>query len=172
MKDNKGRFVKTTGSTRYKRIERNGKNLQLHRYLWEQYHNREIPEGFIIHHIDNNRDNNKIENLDLMSYAEHNYLHGKGRKPWNYGVKCPNISESKMGHIVTEEQIQKQKETWKNKYIESMKLIDDLFKKGLDFKEIGGKLGLSYRTVHWRYKKYIEDYEGECWNERNTRRNK
>ena len=144
MRDKKGRFIETTGSGRYKRIERNGNNLQLHRYIWEQFYNRQIPAGHIIHHINGNTKDNKIENLMLMSSANHNYLHGKGRKPWNYKQKCPNISKSKIGHEVTNEQILKAKGTWKNKYIDSMLLIDHFFKAGLNFNEIRDELGISY----------------------------
>lgn len=48
-----------------------------------------IPENYIIHHIDSNKFNNCIDNLQLISYKEHNRIHHTGRIPWNKGKKCP-----------------------------------------------------------------------------------
>lgn len=46
----------------------------LHRDVWV-YHNGPIPKGYVIHHIDLNKANNKVENLQMMSKQEHNRLH-------------------------------------------------------------------------------------------------
>ena len=43
---------------------------KLHRVVWET-HNGEIPEGYDIHHIDNNTHNNDINNLMLIERMEH-----------------------------------------------------------------------------------------------------
>ena len=45
-------------------------------YIWEK-HFGEIPEGYIIHHKDKNALNDNIENLALMSRAEHLAEHRK-----------------------------------------------------------------------------------------------
>ncbi|ANU28444.1 HNH endonuclease signature motif containing protein [Planococcus versutus] len=52
------------------------KRKRLHRSIWE-HHNGEIPEGYHIHHIDGNKNNNDISNLECMPAKEHAYLHGK-----------------------------------------------------------------------------------------------
>lgn len=44
--------------------------LRLHRHVWETY-NGPIPEGYHVHHIDENRANNEIDNLALMPGVEH-----------------------------------------------------------------------------------------------------
>ena len=49
---------------------------RLHRYVWEKY-NGEIPDGYDIHHIDRNKSNNDITNLQLIKKDEHMKLHGK-----------------------------------------------------------------------------------------------
>lgn len=49
-------------------------NKRLHRYVWEQI-NGEIPKGYQIHHIDFNKDNNDISNLQLVSSSEHHKIH-------------------------------------------------------------------------------------------------
>jgi len=42
----------------------------MHRYVWE-YHNGKIPAGHDIHHINGNRTDNRIENLELYTKSEH-----------------------------------------------------------------------------------------------------
>lgn len=53
----------------------NGKRKRLHRYVWEQI-NGEIPKGYDIHHIDHNKDNNDISNLELLASIRHKQVHG------------------------------------------------------------------------------------------------
>lgn len=50
------------------------KGVRLHRTVWE-YHHGPIPKGYDIHHIDENRYNNQIENLQLMAEGDHGRLH-------------------------------------------------------------------------------------------------
>ena len=53
-------------------FQRKGKRL--HRAVWE-FHNGEIPEGCDIHHMDGNRANNDISNLQMLQGEEHGRLH-------------------------------------------------------------------------------------------------
>jgi len=53
-----------------------------HQLIWERVHGILIPDGFVIHHLDNNRANNKKENLKLMTKKNHFEYH-IGRKPLN-----------------------------------------------------------------------------------------
>ena len=46
------------------------KRQLMHRDVWE-YHNGKIPESYDIHHIDHNRANNNIENLQMLSKSDH-----------------------------------------------------------------------------------------------------
>lgn len=48
---------------------------RLHRYVWEFY-NGEIPDGYHIHHIDRDKSNNDISNLEMIEQHEHEKLHG------------------------------------------------------------------------------------------------
>lgn len=59
---------------KYYRCAKLKKNM--HRYVWE-YYNGEIPEGFDVHHIDFDRSNNDISNLQLLSKDEHRKLHSE-----------------------------------------------------------------------------------------------
>jgi hypothetical protein len=45
--------------------------------VWE-HHNGPIPAGFEVHHKDENKANNDISNLDLMTAVDHAARHGFG----------------------------------------------------------------------------------------------
>ena len=47
-----------------------------HRVIWERHHGP-IPPGWVIHHLDEDKGNNAIENLVAMPKAEHQRLHRK-----------------------------------------------------------------------------------------------
>lgn len=48
----------------------------LHRVVWEHF-NGTIPEYYHVHHIDKNKDNNNISNLELIECHAHLSEHGK-----------------------------------------------------------------------------------------------
>lgn len=49
--------------------------VKLHRYLMEIKIGRKLKEEEVVHHIDGNKLNNSIDNLKILSRAEHNKLH-------------------------------------------------------------------------------------------------
>jgi intracellular sulfur oxidation DsrE/DsrF family protein len=49
-----------------------------HRYIMAHVLNRELESGEEVHHKDKNRSNNSIDNLELLSSAEHKRLHTLG----------------------------------------------------------------------------------------------
>lgn len=49
---------------------------RMHVYVWEYFYGS-VPEGYHIHHIDGDKSNNAIQNLQLLSAKEHEKLHGK-----------------------------------------------------------------------------------------------
>lgn len=51
----------------------------LHRLIWEDFYGCEIPEGYVIHHRDQNPSNNCILNLQLMRDKDHRSLHHKDK---------------------------------------------------------------------------------------------
>src|SRR3990167_95090 len=71
-----GRFTKEEG---YKMIRIGNKYIYEHIWIW-QTHKGEIPKGFIIHHINHDKGDNRINNLACMSQSEHMKLHQRERK--------------------------------------------------------------------------------------------
>lgn len=51
-----------------------GKRKRLHIAVWE-YHNGPVPENSHIHHIDCDKDNNEINNLQCLTVHEHLSIH-------------------------------------------------------------------------------------------------
>jgi hypothetical protein len=49
-----------------------------HRKVWEDAHGP-IPKGYIVHHINEDKQDNRLENLQLMRRADHNTLHHAGK---------------------------------------------------------------------------------------------
>ena len=72
---NTGYFGKTRGN----------RNL-LHRDVWE-HHNGSIPDGWDIHHKDEDRENNKIGNLECLPKAEHTKLYSPHNNQYTKGRK-------------------------------------------------------------------------------------
>ena len=80
-----GYLINFSSSAGYPTIFVNGKNVLLHRYVWEKHHGK-IPNGYEIHHKNKNRLDYSFENLELVSTKEHHKQHafendlGKGNK--------------------------------------------------------------------------------------------
>ena len=49
--------------------------IWMHRYVWEVCNGVNLQEGYEVHHIDRNRDNNAPDNLIAMPKDEHRRLH-------------------------------------------------------------------------------------------------
>lgn len=54
----------------YRRTRVDGKQYKHHRLVWI-YHNGKIPEGMQVDHINRIRDDNRIENLQLLNHKYH-----------------------------------------------------------------------------------------------------
>lgn len=78
----KGHKVYMNG--KYPAVCINGKNVHVHRLVWEDNFGK-IPTGYVIHHKDENKLNWDINNLELLSRKDHirehkDIVHRKGVK--------------------------------------------------------------------------------------------
>lgn len=55
------------------------KHKRIHRLVWETFMG-EIPKGYDVHHINHNRQDNRLENLKLINKIEHCKTHFKEKK--------------------------------------------------------------------------------------------
>ena len=49
----------------------NGKHILEHRFIWEEHNQRKLPQGWIVHHLNGIRSDNRIENLVAMPRKQH-----------------------------------------------------------------------------------------------------
>ena len=153
----------------------NNKYGLLHRYIYS-YYNGKIPEGYDIHHKDENKMNNDISNLILLTRSEHMKLHGKDKeffKGKHHSEESrKKISEANKGKKRSEETKRKISKTRiKNgvakgennpmygvhRYAENnpnwIPITDEMivdYKNGIDYKDFCTKYNVS--TTFW-YKK-------------------
>ena len=70
------------------------KRYTAHRFIWEAVNQRIIPEDYQIHHINCNKQDNSIKNLELVTRQQNMIYEGnecKGKKiksPQNVSIKC------------------------------------------------------------------------------------
>jgi hypothetical protein len=50
-----------------------------HHYVWESAGNPPVRRGWVLHHKDENKENNALDNLELMTRSQHAKHHSKGR---------------------------------------------------------------------------------------------
>lgn len=92
----------------YKKIVVDGVQVREHRHLMEKKIGRKLRPDEVVHHIDGNKLNNNLDNLVVMTRAEHVLIHdsvSKNLSPHfghNKGIKMSDetrrkMSESKSG---------------------------------------------------------------------------
>ncbi|MFM9414394.1 HNH endonuclease signature motif containing protein [Peptococcus simiae] len=71
-----------------------GERKRLHRYVWELEKGR-IPKGYHIHHIDGDKNNNRIDNLQLLKGEEHASLHGVAKTQEEYQAQVKRMNHAR-----------------------------------------------------------------------------
>lgn len=63
----------------YQGIRVNGRKQDYHRYIMEQHLGRKLRDTEVVHHINGDIQDNRIENLMVMKRTAHSRLHRKGQ---------------------------------------------------------------------------------------------
>lgn len=90
--------------SRYKAVKIDGIKHDEHRYVMGQHLGYTLPSDLVVHHKNENVKDNRIENLEVMTRAEHARLHQLGRvypesvrKIWSEQRKgTPNLACRKL----------------------------------------------------------------------------
>ena len=78
---------------KYKRV--GNRTIAVHRLVWEARHGP-IPEGMVIHHINGDQQDNRIENLQMVTPAEHRHIHaGYEQRDGVWYKQCRTCGEMK-----------------------------------------------------------------------------
>lgn len=117
-------------------VELNGKHKKVHILLFETFNNYKLKDNECIHHIDENKENNIYENLELLDKIEHTKLHrssGESTCKISYTMKEKfkngelNLSgENNPRHKLTEEEVTQIKLLLKEEIL-TQKEIADVF---------------------------------------------
>ena len=71
----------------YRFLQVNGVSIPEHRYVMAQHLGRPLRRDEHIHHRNHDRSDNRLENLKIVTLAEHTSLHRSHRKPcWFCGA--------------------------------------------------------------------------------------
>lgn len=64
----------------YRWIRVNGKNVREHRHVMSLHLGRQLRANEVVHHLNEDRADNRIENLAIMANGEHTRVHHSGEK--------------------------------------------------------------------------------------------
>lgn len=75
----------------YLEQNKKGRLNGVHRFIMEEFLGRQLEYNEVVHHKNHNKQDNRLENLEVLSRAEHTKIHAKRaeRVPKN----CPNCKK-------------------------------------------------------------------------------
>lgn len=146
-------------------------HLNIHREVYKTFVG-DIPDNYDIHHIDHNRLNNHVENLDVLTRAENT----KEQVMFNNGIykdshnvynthKCKEcgIPTSYKSTYCRKHAPSHSPRNYKNGFIEKETLVELLTKDNGNFTIVGKELGITDNAVRNWCKKYDLPYRTKEW---------
>lgn len=88
-------------NTGYYRISSHNENLgkMLHKLIWEKWYGLPVPQGYHIHHINGDKSDNRIQNLQCVTQKAHNRFHTRGRSVSLETMKKRSIQTNTTGYF-------------------------------------------------------------------------
>ena len=108
-----GRYLNCSKRKNYKRVRLNNKFFSIYRLVFLTFNNLPLNHEYNIHHINEIKDDDRLENLQLIEHGEHLTLHKTGLKYSEETRK--KISEIQKGRKLSEETKNKISESNKGK---------------------------------------------------------
>lgn len=155
----------------YKQIEKNGKHYDEHRYLMEQHLGRKLTRKEVVHHINGNKLDNRLENLVVMNISEHTTLHKTKLPKTKICVVCGKEFEPPIKHrgrnvVCSKECLKKRHEQIAfscSKKINQFSKDGTFIKSWGSFHEIERELGLQATNICKCCKGKIKSLGGYIW---------
>lgn len=116
--------------------------VSAHVKVWEDFMETPVPEGCVIHHFNQDKQDNRIENLVCMTRAEHMRFHASHRSKESLKImreKKLNIKQSDDHRNKISNSLKKYKKTEEHK-----KALSESRKKFLE-SHINPSIGLKYK---------------------------
>ena len=120
----------------YKAIKVNREKIDIHRYVMEQYLGRKLLGDEVVHHKDGNKENNDIDNLELMSLSEHSRQHMLGNVPSEETKQ--KISDALTGRKSTNRKLNDNQ----------VEQIRELHNNGVSTRKIAKMFNVSHQTIN------------------------
>ena len=118
----------------YKSDYRKHGGRYMHQVVWEFY-NGAIPEGMCVHHKDHDSTNNVIENLALLTVAEHAQHHIRDRSERDSGWYLPGLAKAREAAA-----------QWRKEFAQTLEGKEQLSKQGVASWE--NRDSLEYTCTH------------------------
>lgn len=146
-----------------------GHRKRLHRYIWE-YYNGKIPKGYDIHHKDHNKDNNELDNLELISRSQHSKLHCQELTKEQKQKRKDNFEKNARPKAIEWHKSEEAKKWHKKQYEISLALVKPIKLKceycGKEYEAMPRKNRFCSGKCKsaWRRKSGLDDIQRKCIN--------